>query len=91
MTKTEKDWLDDIGVQISWARQSKGLTQKELGKICRVGERQIQKVESGQNMTLLTLQRVATALGSHPATLLETDPPEAVKSAPRKRSIRAKP
>lgn len=74
MTKAEREGYDrayaearlaaDVGERIHAARQTAGLSQRELA--CRMGTSQaaIGRLESGGvGATLTTLQRAATALG----------------------------
>ncbi len=51
---------------LRWARQDAGLTQAQLAKRAGVSQQQIAKLESPDgNPTLVTLERVAAALGRH--------------------------
>ena len=53
-----------IGETIRKARQSKNMTQEELGVLIGVGKAQISRLERGyNNMTLTTVSRVFRALG----------------------------
>ncbi|MBD2753771.1 helix-turn-helix domain-containing protein [Spirosoma validum] len=53
-----------VGQQIREARKAKGLTQKELGEKLGVSHATVNGYEKGdQNLTIETLERVATALG----------------------------
>ena len=59
-----------VGETIRKARQSKNLTQDELGALIGVKKAQISRLERGyNNMTLTTVSRVFRALGINSATL----------------------
>lgn len=58
-----ENFKKSIGDQIRDARKAKGLTQKELGEMLRIGEPTVNKYESGkQNPTVETLFKIAEAL-----------------------------
>jgi DNA-binding XRE family transcriptional regulator/predicted RNase H-like HicB family nuclease len=51
-------------LEIRWARQDAGLSQKALGRLAGVSQQQIAKLEDpDENPSLQTLQKVARALG----------------------------
>ena len=51
-------------LQIRWARQDAGLSQKELGRLANVSQQQIAKLEDpDENPSLETLAKVGAALG----------------------------
>lgn len=52
-----------IGEAIRQARESKNLTQEELGKLLGVQRAQISRIESGKNLTFATIARVFRAMG----------------------------
>lgn len=52
-----------IGDAIKQARQSKNLTQEELGKLIGVQRAQISRIENGKNLTVSTITRVFQAMG----------------------------
>ena len=52
-----------VGEAIKQARQSKNLTQEELGKLIGVQKAQISRIENGKNLTLSTLAKVFKAMG----------------------------
>jgi ribosome-binding protein aMBF1 (putative translation factor) len=59
-----------MGETIRKARQSRNLTQEELGALIGVKKAQISRLERGyNNMTLSTISRVFRALGITSATL----------------------
>ena len=59
-----------VGEAIRKARQSKNLTQEELGALIGVKKAQISRLERGyNNMTLTTVSRVFRALGITSASL----------------------
>ena len=52
-----------IGEAIKQARQSKNLTQEELGNLIGVQRAQISRIENGKNLTFSTIARVFKAMG----------------------------
>lgn len=52
-----------IGEAIKQARQSKNLTQEELGNLIGVQRAQISRIENGKNLTFSTISRVFKAMG----------------------------
>lgn len=52
-----------IGEAIRQARQSKNLTQEQLGELVGVKKAQICKIENGGNITFRTICRVFQAMG----------------------------
>jgi DNA-binding XRE family transcriptional regulator len=54
-------WL--VGRKIREIRESKHLTQEDLGKLIGVQKAQISKIESGKNLTVETIARVFKAVG----------------------------
>lgn len=52
-----------IGKAIKQARQSKHLTQEELGNLIGVQKAQISRIESGKNLTFSTISKVFKAMG----------------------------
>ncbi len=51
-----------IGEAIKRARQSKNLTQEELGKLVGVQRAQISRIESGKNLTFSTISKIFRAM-----------------------------
>jgi DNA-binding XRE family transcriptional regulator len=52
-----------IGEAIKQARQSKNLTQEELGNLVGVQRAQISRIENGKNLTFSTIAKVFKAMG----------------------------
>lgn len=52
-----------IGLAIKQARQSKKLTQEELGKLVGVQKAQISRIENGKNLTFATVIKLLKAMG----------------------------
>ena len=52
-----------IGEAIKKARESKNLTQAQLGEMIGVQRSQISKIESGKNVTFATIVRIFKAMG----------------------------
>ena len=53
----------DAYEDIKQARQSKNLTQEELGNLIGVQRAQISRIENGKNLTFSTIARVFKAMG----------------------------
>ena len=57
------EYLKEMGAKIKAIRNSKGLTQRQLGLICNLDFGSISRIESGQkNSYLLTLKNIADKL-----------------------------
>lgn len=54
-----------IGEAIKRARQSKSLTQEELGRLVGVQRAQISRIESGKNLTFSTISKIFRAMNIH--------------------------
>lgn len=52
-----------MGEAIKKARQSKNLTQEQLGELIGVKRAQVSRMESGENLTFNTIARVFKAMG----------------------------
>lgn len=52
-----------IGEAIKKARQSKNLTQEELGAIIGVKKSQVSRIEKGSNITFATMAKIFRAMG----------------------------
>jgi len=60
-----------LGERIKTLRLEKGLTQGELGDLCDMEKTGISRIETGRtNPTILTLRKIAAALGLHLTGLL---------------------
>lgn len=68
----------EIGQKIKEARNIKGMTQEELGKIVGVQKSAIAKYESGRvvNIKRSTLQKIASALNIRPSELIFEESPK---------------
>lgn len=68
----------EIGKKIKEARNIKGMTQEELGKIVGVQKSAIAKYESGRvvNIKRSTLQKIASALNMRPSELIFEESPK---------------
>lgn len=68
----DKDFLEKIGFNIKIERTIKKLTQAKLAELIDVHEKYIGVIETGrQNITLKTLNRIATALNVDVVKLLQ--------------------
>lgn len=65
----------DIGIYIKQLRQSRGLSQEELGKIVGVQRAAVQKWEAGkvQNLKRDTIKALADYFGVNPANFINVD------------------
>jgi transcriptional regulator with XRE-family HTH domain len=66
VTKTSQDleFLVQIGLRIQQIRHSKGITQIELSYRCEMERSNMRRIEAGgTNPTILTLRKIASALG----------------------------
>ena len=58
------DVLDEVGFNLTKARDSIGITQKELADKVKIYQGDISKIERGQaNPSIKTLQRLAEGMG----------------------------
>lgn len=66
---TARDQYEDdmnsflMGEAIKKARQSKHLTQEQLGEMMGVKKAQVSRIEGGKNLTLATIARAFKAMG----------------------------
>ena len=66
VTKTSQDleFLVQLGLRIQQIRHSKGITQIELSYRCEMERSNMRRIEAGgTNPTILTLRKIASALG----------------------------
>lgn len=59
-----------IGLKIRELRDTKGWTLEDMEGESDVSWQQLQKIESGRNITVRTIVRLANAFGVHPSELL---------------------
>ncbi len=60
-----------IGLKIRSLRESKGWTLEDAEEQGEISWQQLQKIESGRNITVRTIINLANLFGVHPAVLLE--------------------
>jgi transcriptional regulator with XRE-family HTH domain len=65
-TELPEDFVRRVTQRIAEVRRERGVTQDELAEALGTATRNLQRLEAGQNVTLHTLARVATALGVDP-------------------------
>lgn len=76
--------LRDVGRRIAEARRRRGLTQEQLAELLRVSERYLRRIEAGEeNLTLMSLARIADKLGTPVAALLDAAPEPPKRRRPR--------
>lgn len=65
------DFLRRVANSVATRRLAAGLTQEQLAELVGTAARNIQRIESGRhNMTLITVARLADALGVSPEELV---------------------
>ncbi len=69
--KSIQEFVDLVGRNINAARRMKGFTMQQLGEDIGMDRAAISKIESGKNVTLETLVKIAAALEVQPAELLQ--------------------
>jgi transcriptional regulator with XRE-family HTH domain len=69
--KPEDDFLRRVAKRIVVERRAARMTQEQLAELLGTATRNVQRIESGaQNLTLITLSRVARALRVRPEQLI---------------------
>jgi transcriptional regulator with XRE-family HTH domain len=69
-----EEFIVRVTRRIAEVRRARGITQDRFAEIMGIGTRRVQLIEAGQNLTLHTLSRVASALGVLPAELVGGEP-----------------
>lgn len=68
----DKKFLRRLGERVRTRREERGLSQQQLGDLCRLHRTFIGSVERGErNVSVLNLRRIAMILRLRPAELLE--------------------
>lgn len=67
------EFLTAVGENIRYYRKKKGFTLEALGEDIGLDKSNMHHIESGRNLTLITLLKIATFLDIDPAKLLQTD------------------
>ncbi|HEV3414571.1 MAG TPA: helix-turn-helix transcriptional regulator [Puia sp.] len=71
ITAADKKVLKKFGENLRRLRKEKGLSLREMSYACSIDNSKIAKIEKGMiNITFTTLLQLATALETHPSTLL---------------------
>ncbi|HEY3821627.1 MAG TPA: helix-turn-helix transcriptional regulator [Polyangiaceae bacterium] len=81
--------LADLGLRIAELRHRRGWTQAQLAERLDVSTRYIAEVESGVNMSVVTLCGVARVLGVKTAALFEAPTSRALRRPGRPRTQQA--
>ena len=68
----------NLAKNLKLKRTERNLTQIELGKMAKITDRYISKLEAGANVTLDKVEAIATALGVEPEELI-SDPKKKVR------------
>jgi len=73
LSKEERDFLRNIGFKVQFERKKKGLSQAELAEHSGLANSTISHLESTSvySVSLVTLHRIASALGVEAKTLLD--------------------
>lgn len=66
-----REFVELVGKNINAARRMKGFTMQQLGEDVGMDRAAISKIESGKNVTLETLIKIAAALEVQPSELLQ--------------------
>jgi len=66
-----KVFLAQVGENIRKKRKKKGLTLEELGLEIGLTRMQVNRIEKGYNITMITLLKVAIALNMKPENLMK--------------------
>ena len=75
ITPADKKVLKRFGENLRRLRKEKGLSLREMSYACSIDNSKIAKIEKGMiNITFTTLLQLATALETHPSTLLQYEP-----------------
>ena len=74
-SKSEQDFLRNIGFRVQFMRKKEGLSQAQLAEMADMSDSTISHLEStsAYPISLVKLHRIATALGVEPKTLLDFD------------------
>ncbi len=68
----EKKLLQSLGTKIKQIRAEKRMSQNALANLCNFEKASMSRIESGQtNTTLLTLNKISSALDVHISELLK--------------------
>ncbi len=76
----ETEFLTEVGTRIRKIRISKKITETKLALLCDMDLSSMSRIETGKtNITLITLQKISTALNVPVAHLLRDEEPAALK------------
>ena len=75
LSEKEREFLRNIGFRVQFMRKKAGMSQAELAERSGLADSTISHLESTSiySVSLVTLSRIATALGVNPKTLLDFD------------------
>lgn len=83
--------VERVTRQLAEARREAGVTQEVLAELLDVPVQHISRIEAGQNVTLVTLERFAMALGLSVSVIFEKSKDGPTKPPPsRRQRTRAK-
>jgi DNA-binding Xre family transcriptional regulator len=72
ITPADKKLLKKFGENLRRLRKEKGLSLREMSYACSIDNSKIAKIEKGMiNITFTTLLQLASALETHPSSLLD--------------------
>lgn len=74
MRIAREDLLQRVAARIALVRRERGITQEGMAASLDIATKNVQRIEGGkQNLTLRTIERIATVLGVKPEHLLAPD------------------
>lgn len=86
MAAKSDDFVEGVGRRIAELRQELGWTQEEAAERLEVTIRHMKRIERGHNMTLRTLEWIASVLKVTPAALVSPPKEWPVRSPGRPRT-----
>jgi transcriptional regulator with XRE-family HTH domain len=82
-----RDAITDVGLRIAEIRRARGWTQQEVASAAAMRPSDYQRIEAGKrNVTLRSLERVATALGVPLRRLFDVPSPTTKRRVGRPRN-----
>lgn len=89
-TETPEQVIEDVGRRIAEIRRGMGLTQQQLAEKLRCSVKHVQRLESGMNLRLATLAKLAQNFGISTKELL-SEPLTRARTSGRPRGHRQSP
>ena len=77
----ETEFLTEVGTRIRKIRTSQKITETKLASLCDIDLSSMSRIETGKtNITLITLQKISSALNVPVAYLLRDEEPAPLKT-----------